>query len=355
MLPRFFAAADSLPPGFLHRPGRGLAGVLVPLPDDVGLRPAHGRVEPVRRPLRRHEHRPQHHPGDVAVGRAGRAGRHQRGPGGQPQPGDGLLLRLRVRQHRPGLAGQEPPARAWCWRRCSSARCAMGQRRMQVAAGIPDRHHLHPPGDDPGLHRRAGDHPHDLPAARAGQKANRSSPARGEEADPWRRSPLPRTWVGPTTTRQRVMGLVFLALAFAIWFLFGRTVQRRSGDGVQPFARRLDRDRARLAPADADNSLRPGSGLGRPGRNPVGPGLRTLDEPGPGGGGGFLCVRLSGVGGRRQVAQPGRLAGHQPVTGRSADAGRDVGCSVRTCRRRQHRHRGHDAHRGDGRARWSAA
>src|SRR4030067_3178839 len=42
----------------------------------------------------------------------------------------------------------------------------------------------------------------------------------------------PRTWVGPSTTRQRVLGLVFLALAFSIWILFGRTA---TGDQVTIF------------------------------------------------------------------------------------------------------------------------
>ncbi len=42
----------------------------------------------------------------------------------------------------------------------------------------------------------------------------------------------PRTWVGPSTTRQRVMGLVFLGLAFSIWILFGRTA---AGDQVTVF------------------------------------------------------------------------------------------------------------------------
>ena len=42
----------------------------------------------------------------------------------------------------------------------------------------------------------------------------------------------PRTWVGPSTTRQRVMGVVFLFLAFSIWWLFGRTA---GGDQVTVF------------------------------------------------------------------------------------------------------------------------
>ena len=35
-LPRFFGSPDPLPPGLLHRPGRGLAGVLVPVQDHAG-------------------------------------------------------------------------------------------------------------------------------------------------------------------------------------------------------------------------------------------------------------------------------------------------------------------------------
>src|SRR4030067_2160224 len=42
----------------------------------------------------------------------------------------------------------------------------------------------------------------------------------------------PQAWVGPSTTRQRVMGIVFLFLAFSIWWLFGRTA---SGEQVTVF------------------------------------------------------------------------------------------------------------------------
>src|SRR4030067_109878 len=42
----------------------------------------------------------------------------------------------------------------------------------------------------------------------------------------------PQTWVGPSTTRQRVMGIVFLFLAFSIWWLFGRTA---NGEQVTVF------------------------------------------------------------------------------------------------------------------------
>ncbi len=41
-----------------------------------------------------------------------------------------------------------------------------------------------------------------------------------------------RPWVGVSTTRQRVMGLVFLGLAFSIWFFFGRPMP---GDQVTIF------------------------------------------------------------------------------------------------------------------------